>query len=185
MELLDIGRHCANPDCKRLDYLPTKCQYCKKEYCFDHSKPSEHNCNDAPSGDGERVPTCPLCGTPVPIVRGEDPNLRMEQHIAKGCHPPPATVSSKPFNSCSFSRCKERVAIRLTCSGCGKNYCIKHRLEPDHMCDKLKKGNKIMPSASELVTNEPKSKSNPKPTSKPTVKKPKKSIKAWFKKIFK
>ncbi|CAG8619970.1 33875_t:CDS:2, partial [Racocetra persica] len=76
MELLDIGRHCAKSDCKQLDYLPIKCQYCKKEFCFNHSKPSEHNCSDAPSGDGERVPICPLCGVPVPIVRGEDPNIK-------------------------------------------------------------------------------------------------------------
>ncbi|CAG8828752.1 5413_t:CDS:2, partial [Gigaspora margarita] len=101
---------------------------------------NEHNCKDAPSGDGVRVPTYPMYGIPVPIVRDEDSN--MEQHIAKGCLPIPATISLKPFNSCSFRsfrRCKEKVAIHLICSGCGKNYCIKHRLEPDHMCDKMKK----------------------------------------------
>ncbi|CAG8737325.1 22498_t:CDS:2 [Gigaspora margarita] len=143
MELLNIGRHCANPDCKQLDYLPVKCQYCKKDFCSEHSKPIEHNCNEAPTGDGERVPICPLCDAPVPIKRGEDPNIRMDQHIANGCHPPAKTISTKPFNACSFGKCKERVAVRMMCSGCGKNYCIKHRLGPDHMCDKVKMDNKV------------------------------------------
>ncbi|CAG8549942.1 7247_t:CDS:2 [Acaulospora morrowiae] len=142
MELFDVGRHCANPDCKQLDYLPIKCQYCKKSFCSEHSKPVEHNCADAPKGDGERVPICPLCNSPVPVSRGEDPNIRMDRHIANDCRPPPASTSTKPFNSCSFKTCKARVAVRLVCSGCGKTYCIKHRLEPDHMCEEVKKENK-------------------------------------------
>ena len=77
MELPDLGRHCANPVCKQLDYLPFKCQYCKQEYCDEHSNPKDHNCPNAPSDDGERVPVCPVCNVPVPVSRGEDPNIRV------------------------------------------------------------------------------------------------------------
>lgn len=78
MELLNIGRHCANPDCKQLDYLPLKCQHCQNYYCAEHSKPKQHSCPNQPSTeDGVRVPTCPICGAPVPVNRGEDPNIKV------------------------------------------------------------------------------------------------------------
>ncbi|KAG9294848.1 hypothetical protein G9A89_008540 [Geosiphon pyriformis] len=143
MELPDLGRHCSKTSCKQLDYLPFKCQYCKKEFCQEHSKAQAHDCLDAPSEEGVRVPTCPVCNVPVPINKGEDPNIRMEQHIANDCSPPPKTTSNKPFNACSFHTCKQRVAVRLLCPSCGKNYCIKHRLDVDHNCDKIKAQNKV------------------------------------------
>ena len=77
MELPDVGRQCAEPSCKRLDYLPFNCSYCKKDYCQDHRKAKAHDCQLAPSEEGVRVPTCPLCGLPVPVSKGEDPNIRV------------------------------------------------------------------------------------------------------------
>ncbi|CAG8524776.1 1347_t:CDS:10 [Ambispora gerdemannii] len=41
------------------------------------SNSDDHDCPSAPQGDGVRVPTCPLCNVPVPINKGEDPNLRV------------------------------------------------------------------------------------------------------------
>ncbi|CAG8592607.1 2155_t:CDS:2 [Diversispora eburnea] len=77
MELLNIGRHCSNTDCNQLDYLPFKCQHCRNYYCGEHSKPKQHSCiNLPPTDDGERVPICPICDIPVPISRGENPNVR-------------------------------------------------------------------------------------------------------------
>ncbi|RIA84208.1 hypothetical protein C1645_728411 [Glomus cerebriforme] len=198
MELPDLGRHCANPTCKQLDYLPFKCQYCKQEYCSEHNNPKDHNCLSAPSSDGERVPVCPVCNVPVPISRGEDPNIRMDHHIANDCRPPPKTTSSKPFNACSFVKCKTRSPLPLICSGCGKNYCIKHRLELDHNCDKIKKDNKMTNlSKFEVLATKSSTESTSKlvSTSKQPIPKPitaskssknsKNSIKNWMGKLFK
>ncbi|CAG8514853.1 753_t:CDS:2 [Funneliformis mosseae] len=195
MELPDLGRHCADSSCKQLDYLPFKCQYCKREYCNEHSNPKVHNCPNAPSDDGERVPVCPVCNVPVPVSRGEDPNIRMNLHISNDCRPPSKTTSSKPFNACFFGKCKTRSPLPLVCSGCGKNYCIKHRLELDHNCDKVKKDNKVSnfsklealasrPStanASKLVST---SKPKPVASAKP-ITTSKNSIKNWMGKLFK
>ncbi|CAG8462080.1 2244_t:CDS:2 [Paraglomus brasilianum] len=140
MELPDVGRQCADPSCRQLDYLPTKCTYCKKHYCQEHSKPEAHMCPDAPKGDGARVPTCPKCGAPIPVAKGENPNIRIERHIASGCSPVPKSTSQKSFNACSYASCKTRVAVRLICNSCNKNYCIAHRHEADHKCQGRKQG---------------------------------------------
>ncbi|RGB36107.1 hypothetical protein C1646_758490 [Rhizophagus diaphanus] len=201
MELPDLGRHCANPACKQLDYLPFKCQYCKQEYCDEHSNTKDHNCPNAPSGDGERVPVCPVCNVPVPVSRGEDPNIRMDWHIANDCRPPPKTTSSKPFNACSFVKCKTRTPVPLICSDCGKNYCIKHRLGLDHNCEKVKKDNKISnlskfeasfaksstASTSKLMSTSKQPKPIPITPTRPITasKSSKNSIKNWMGKLFK
>ena len=32
-----------------------------------------------------RVPVCPLCDQPVPVKKGEDPNIRVNEHITSDC----------------------------------------------------------------------------------------------------
>jgi hypothetical protein len=32
-----------------------------------------------------RVPVCPLCNQPVPVNRGEDPNIRVDMHMQNEC----------------------------------------------------------------------------------------------------
>ncbi|KAK3846779.1 MAG: hypothetical protein J3R72DRAFT_395750 [Linnemannia gamsii] len=137
MELPSIGKHCSDSTCSQLDFLPFTCQYCKQIYCQDHWRLEGHTCpnKEAASQQDQRVPICPLCDKPVPVKRGEDPNLRMEQHIAAGC-PEPATTTSKPIytNSCNAKGCKSRSMIPIVCQSCRLNYCLKHRLEADHAC---------------------------------------------------
>ncbi|KAK3829762.1 MAG: hypothetical protein JOS17DRAFT_203401 [Linnemannia elongata] len=137
MELPSIGKHCSDTTCSQLDFLPFTCQYCKQIYCQDHWRLEGHKCpnKEAAIQQDQRVPICPLCDKPVPVKRGEDPNLRMEQHIAAGC-PEPATTTSKPIytNSCNAKGCKNRSAIPIVCQSCRLNYCLKHRLEADHAC---------------------------------------------------
>ncbi|KAG9320914.1 hypothetical protein KVV02_004565 [Mortierella alpina] len=150
MELPSIGKHCSDSTCSQLDFLPFSCQYCKQIFCQDHWRLEGHVCpkRDEATQQDQRVPICPLCSKPVPVKKGEDPNLRMEQHISAGC-PEPATTTSKPIytNSCHFKACKNRSAIPIVCQKCRLNYCLKHRLEGDHACANLqstttnKKGN--------------------------------------------
>ncbi|KAG0309021.1 zinc finger, AN1-type domain [Dissophora globulifera] len=140
MEFPSIGKHCSDHSCSQLDFLPYTCQYCSQIFCQDHWRLETHQCpnkNDAVLKD-QRVPVCPLCDKPVPIKKGEDPNLRMEQHIAAGC-PEPASTVSKPIytNSCNAKGCKNRSAIPVVCQKCRLNYCLKHRLEGDHACSSI------------------------------------------------
>ncbi|CAG8583202.1 4596_t:CDS:2 [Ambispora leptoticha] len=183
MEFPDLGGHCHKTSCKQLDYLPFKCSYCKNAFCHEHSKPQDHDCPSAPQGDGARVPTCPICNAPVPVNKGEDPNIRMERHIANDCRPAPKTTSTKPFNSCSVQNCKQRVAVKLLCSGCGKNYCIKHRLEVDHMCEKVKSQNRAT-SISRLTGNSSGKNSGDSTTTTSNHMKPKLTVKNWMNKLF-
>ncbi|KAF9174353.1 hypothetical protein BGX21_004694 [Mortierella sp. AD011] len=137
MEFPSIGKHCSDSTCSQLDFLPFNCQYCKQTFCQDHWRLENHTCpnKDTATQQDQRVPICPLCDKPVPIKKGEDPNIRMEQHIAAGC-PEPATTTSKPIytNSCNAKACKNRSAIPIVCQRCRLNYCLKHRLESDHAC---------------------------------------------------
>ncbi|KAG2171779.1 hypothetical protein INT43_008159 [Umbelopsis isabellina] len=101
---------------------------------LEHWKREDHKCpslND-PNSDF-RVPTCPICSNPVPVKRGEDPNLRMNQHIEGGCKEKP-TSTSPPSNTCRKQGCKTKLLVPMFCSSCKNSFCVKHRLESDHDC---------------------------------------------------
>ena len=52
---LDIGKHCGNADCKRLDFLPIRCPFCNKHFCKNHIIGLNHDCQNIPAieiGDG-------------------------------------------------------------------------------------------------------------------------------------
>ncbi|KAI8976078.1 hypothetical protein BDB01DRAFT_844564 [Pilobolus umbonatus] len=79
---------------------------------------------------GNRVPTCPICDKPVPVKRGHDPNIRMNDHIQSGC----ADLEVKKDNICCKKGCVTKLLVPMKCSDCGLNFCVKHRLEIDHEC---------------------------------------------------
>ncbi|KAL0086495.1 hypothetical protein J3Q64DRAFT_1809379 [Phycomyces blakesleeanus] len=75
------------------------------------------------------VPTCPICEKPVSVPRGEDPNIKVNQHIQNNC------ASPKPLdNTCKLKGCKQKLLVPMTCSDCKLSYCVKHRLGIDHQC---------------------------------------------------
>lgn len=41
MELPDLGKVCAEPSCKRLDFLPVQCPLCQLVFCSDHLFPHQ------------------------------------------------------------------------------------------------------------------------------------------------
>lgn len=63
MELPDLGRHCGLTDCKRLDFLPIKCNGCNVVFCSDHFRYEHHDCPKKGILD-RQVPACPLCSKP-------------------------------------------------------------------------------------------------------------------------
>nr|XP_005330550.2 AN1-type zinc finger protein 2B isoform X2 [Ictidomys tridecemlineatus] len=134
MEFPDLGAHCSEPSCQRLDFLPLKCDACSGIFCADHVAYAQHHCGSAYQKDIQ-VPVCPLCNVPVPVARGEPPDRAVGEHIDRDCRSDPAQQKRKIFtNKCERSGCRQREMMKLTCERCGRNFCIKHRHPLDHDC---------------------------------------------------
>ncbi|XP_064178550.1 AN1-type zinc finger protein 2A-like isoform X1 [Anguilla rostrata] len=134
MEFPDLGEHCSDKSCKRLDFLPMKCDACEEIFCKDHITYDNHKCTSAYKKDVQ-VPVCPLCNTPIPIKRGEMPDFKVGEHIDRDCKSDPAQRKRKIFtNKCSKGGCKQKEMIRVACDQCHLNYCLKHRHPLDHDC---------------------------------------------------
>ncbi|XP_058521010.1 AN1-type zinc finger protein 2B isoform X1 [Ochotona princeps] len=134
MEFPDLGAHCSEPSCQRLDFLPLKCDACSGIFCADHVAYAQHHCGSAYQKDIQ-VPVCPLCNVPVPVARGEPPDRAVGEHIDRDCRSDPAQQKRKIFtNKCERPGCRQREMMKLTCERCGRNFCIKHRHPLDHDC---------------------------------------------------
>lgn len=46
--LIEVGHRCSMNGCNHMDFLPFKCQHCRKKFCSDHFSYKEHNCPCAP-----------------------------------------------------------------------------------------------------------------------------------------
>ncbi|XP_062354253.1 AN1-type zinc finger protein 2B isoform X1 [Cinclus cinclus] len=134
MEFPDLGAHCSWPACQRLDFLPLKCDACEQIFCTDHIAYAQHDCTSAYKKDVQ-VPVCPLCNTPVPVSRGEMPDVVVGEHIDRDCKSDPAQRKRKIFtNKCLKPGCKQKEMMKVICDQCHKNYCLKHRHPLDHDC---------------------------------------------------
>ncbi|KAJ1651600.1 hypothetical protein IWQ61_007881 [Dispira simplex] len=77
----------------------------------------------------------PGCHQLVPIRRGEDPNVRVDQHIAANCRDPGTSVSTPAYQArCQAPSCKTKVLVLSNCAKCEGEFCLKHRFESDHRC---------------------------------------------------
>ncbi|KAM4598556.1 AN1-type zinc finger protein 2A [Polymixia lowei] len=134
MEFPDLGEHCSEKSCKRLDFLPMRCDACQEIFCKDHISYANHKCMSSYKKDVQ-VPVCPLCNIPIPVKRGEMPDIKVGEHIDRDCKSDPAQRKRKIFtNRCSKGGCKQKEMIRVTCDQCHLNYCLKHRHPLDHDC---------------------------------------------------
>ncbi|XP_038056845.1 AN1-type zinc finger protein 2A-like isoform X2 [Patiria miniata] len=134
MEFPKLGEQCFVKTCKQLDFLPMKCDACSRILCKDHIQYSQHQCDSAYKKDVQ-VPVCPLCNKPIPVKRGEPPDIRVSQHIDSDCQSDPAKEKRKVFsNKCSLKGCKQKELVPVLCSSCQKNYCLRHRHTTDHDC---------------------------------------------------
>lgn len=109
-----------------------------------------------------QVPVCPLCNIPIPVKRGEMPDIKVGEHIDRDCRSDPAQRKRKVrinpdvcqappsvrkekqqtpvsvfqifTNKCSKGGCKQKEMMRVTCDQCHLNFCLKHRHPLDHDC---------------------------------------------------
>jgi hypothetical protein len=84
MEFPELGRHCALTDCKRLDFLPVKCNGCDLIFCLDHYQYEHHAC-PKPDIIDRQVPACPLCSKPVPLTKECPLDQLVNEHIERNC----------------------------------------------------------------------------------------------------
>uniref|UniRef100_A0A0K0E2J7 AN1-type domain-containing protein n=1 Tax=Strongyloides stercoralis TaxID=6248 RepID=A0A0K0E2J7_STRER len=132
-EFFDLGSHCGYVDCRKLDFLPMKCDACSECFCGQHIQYLSHNCKKGLEKDNQ-VPICPLCNKPVPVGKNENIDIKMSHHIDSGCK----IKKKKIFtNSCNVEKCRKKELIPIECSRCGLNYCISHRFPKDHDCEKM------------------------------------------------
>ena len=128
MELPHIGDQCSEASCRQLDFLPVKCDGCKKHFCGQHWTYQGHNCA-SPRLKDVQVPVCPMCDKPVPSKPGAVPDEAVSRHLDRDCQ---ADVKKNP--RCSKAKCKVRELIKVDCNQCGLNFCLKHRFPTDHDC---------------------------------------------------
>ncbi|XP_053550331.1 AN1-type zinc finger protein 2A isoform X2 [Bombina bombina] len=134
MEFPDLGKHCSESTCKQLDFLPLKCDACEDVFCKDHFNYNRHKC---PSSfkKNVQVPICPLCRAPVPVKKGESPDVAVGQHIDMNCNFDPAKRKQKIFtNRCLKAGCKKKELFKIVCDQCQNNFCVSHRHPLDHDC---------------------------------------------------
>ncbi|XP_018369467.1 PREDICTED: AN1-type zinc finger protein 2B isoform X2 [Trachymyrmex cornetzi] len=84
MEFPNLGEHCSESTCNRLDFLPLKCDACQGIFCTDHITYTSHSCPSAYKKNIQ-VPVCPLCDVPIPIKRGDLPDVAVGLHIDNDC----------------------------------------------------------------------------------------------------
>uniref|UniRef100_A0A1B6C7F1 AN1-type domain-containing protein n=2 Tax=Clastoptera arizonana TaxID=38151 RepID=A0A1B6C7F1_9HEMI len=134
MEFPNLGKHCHEEFCKKLDFLPVKCDACEQIFCHEHMSYTKHSCPSAYKKDVQ-VPVCPLCNTPIPVRKGEMPDIAVGAHIDMDCQSDPAKGRRKVFvNKCSMKGCKGKEIVPVLCAECRLNFCLKHRYTADHNC---------------------------------------------------
>ncbi|XP_071427234.1 AN1-type zinc finger protein 2A isoform X1 [Pithys albifrons albifrons] len=133
MELPWLGEHCSERACKQLDFLPLKCDACGEVFCKDHIRYDDHKCSSAYKKNVQ-VPVCPLCNAPIPVQKGEIPDVVVGAHMDQDCKYNPAQQRRIFTNKCLKPGCKRKEMMKVLCEECGGNFCIKHRHPLDHDC---------------------------------------------------
>ncbi len=140
--LIEVGRHCSEPSCHQLDFLPHLCHKCGQYYCLDHFQLTRHKCVE-PLESVNTMPTCPLCNKDIKVPRNASKDEYVDRHIASGCteHLLALTAQEKEARRqawhCDAGFCsntKDKLST-LTCPQCHGTFCLKHRFPSDHRCE--------------------------------------------------
>ena len=132
----ESGEKCAHQSCTLYEYLPFRCDRCSMQFCSEHFQPDRHDCPHARASD-VIVPICPRCGMTIAFKRGDDIDRKLSEHIDSGCISNVQNVPVKKTASsgrCPVRGCKDGMQIPALCKSCGGQFCLKHRLEADHVC---------------------------------------------------
>ncbi|XP_044088887.1 AN1-type zinc finger protein 2A isoform X3 [Neovison vison] len=85
-------------------------------------------------GQDVQVPVCPLCNKPVPVKKGEIPDVVVGEHIDRDCNCHPGKKEKIFTFRCSKEGCRKKEMMRVSCDQCHGSFCIQHRHPLDHSC---------------------------------------------------
>lgn len=126
-KLMELGRQCEV--CSLVEFKPFKCVRCNRYFCAEHR--NNHNCEAARDESANTTIRCPLCSKVLVIKAGEDVNIRVNDHISRGC----PDESPKVFTyKCHVKGCSKLEMTPFKCRMCGNDFCTAHRLPEDHEC---------------------------------------------------
>ncbi|GMP30394.1 hypothetical protein CsSME_00005083 [Camellia sinensis var. sinensis] len=145
----DLGIHCQHPECNQLDFLPFKCDSCRKAFCLEHRSFKSHNCPKA-DHNSRKVVVCETCSSSIETTGhdGDDEKAMLERHDKSGdCDP---KKKKKPI--CPVRRCKEVLTFSntSTCKTCDVKVCLKHRFPADHDC-KQRQSSSVIPARAKFL----------------------------------
>lgn len=95
----DLGIHCSLSECKQKDFLPFKCEFCKKAFCLEHRTQEGHEFQNMRPETS--VVVCPICRKSLRVSTSEDPDLVWEQHARSSCKPG-SEIEICPVEVCSL-----------------------------------------------------------------------------------
>lgn len=137
-----MGGRCSLNDCRLHDFLPFKCDACRRIFCLEHRSASAHTCRSAAALDC-KVFTCPLCLSSIKIS-GAGENVDFAGHERSGdCARAKATRAAElKIPTCGAPRCKKKLltGAKVVCSLCRGEYCIEHRMPESHKCNPASAG---------------------------------------------
>lgn len=137
MEFHTLGKHCTQPECKQLDFLPFTCDLCKKVFCLDHREYKQHDCPQIHTRKDAIVPVCPACNQLCVLKKGENAEERLRAHLAAGCPDEARTVIPPKKKKCNFRGCGGGELLPVVCNECHLNFCLKHRFPAAHKCHRI------------------------------------------------
>ncbi|VFQ96890.1 unnamed protein product [Cuscuta campestris] len=129
----DLGSHCQNSDCRRLDFLPFRCDACHCVFCLEHRSYKSHACPKSGRTD-RKVVVCPTCSASIETTGcdGEAEKAALQQHESSGhCDP-----EKKKKPTCPVRRCRAVLTFSNNsfCNACQLRVCLQHRFPADHGC---------------------------------------------------
>eukprot|EP01087_Luapelamoeba_hula_P023318 TRINITY_DN854_c3_g1_i1.p1 TRINITY_DN854_c3_g1~~TRINITY_DN854_c3_g1_i1.p1 ORF type:complete len:199 (-),score=31.28 TRINITY_DN854_c3_g1_i1:69-665(-) len=138
MEFPEVGKRCDLMGCRQLDFLPFHCSCCSGIFCLEHRTHAGHKCPSVGSSPlfVDKVATvCPKCDESVTVLPNEDPEVKIQMHIADGCK----SVQKERIkqNKCARRGCRVSQLIPINCNKCRHQYCLKHRHPLDHQCSSM------------------------------------------------
>ncbi|KAL6994302.1 Zinc finger AN1 domain-containing stress-associated protein 12 [Sarracenia purpurea var. burkii] len=137
----DMGMHCQHTECNQLDFLPFKCDSCRKVFCLEHRSYKSHDCPKS-DRDSRKVVVCEICSSAIETTGrdGEEETAILERHEKSGdCDP----KKKKKKPRCPVRRCREVLTFSntSTCKSCQVKVCLKHRFPGDHACERNSSAN--------------------------------------------
>ncbi|RPB03271.1 hypothetical protein L873DRAFT_1826332 [Choiromyces venosus 120613-1] len=127
-EVEAIGKHCDLPECHLLDFLPFKCESCGGTYCLDHRTETAHKCAHE--------------GRWAAARREKNTSSSSSSSSSTSAVPARPKIRSLLQTDCAHPKCKTIINTprdpAVNCTTCRKQYCLSHRLQDQHDCDKVR-----------------------------------------------